>query len=277
VSSDGDKIVPSGAAFHDASVDPLHNGAVPLALLGQEGKNGHFIAAGEHAVAPHQLAALASAPGGVVIPGPGGPATTVFEAGLGARNGEPPGTHAGQPSFPVTTKTGTINFNSPDGVQSVSLGGHPLTNSPQTFTDATGSLTASYAFNAGKGTITYTYTLLDNTQGASTTASFAVVITDPQGDTNPAASLVIKIVDDTPVARADTDALTPGQMTADGNVLSGAGTTSGVADLQGADGGVTVVGVAAGSGPGGVAPGTVGVEITGAHGKLTLNALGSYT
>jgi hypothetical protein len=33
---------------------------------------------------------------------------------------------------------------------------------------------------------------------------------------------------------------------ADGNVLTGAGTTSGVADLQGADGGVTVVGVAAG-------------------------------
>jgi VCBS repeat-containing protein len=66
-------------------------------------------------------------------------------------------------------------------------------------------------------------------------------------------------------------------MTADGNVLDGTGTTSGVADLQGADGGVTVVGVAAGSGPGGIAPGTVGVEITGAHGRLTLNADGSYS
>lgn len=47
--------------------------------------------------------------------------------------------------------------------------------------------------------------------------------------------------------------------------------------MQGADGGVTVVGVAAGNGPGGVAPGTVGVAIVGAHGTLTLNADGSYS
>src|SRR5262245_33579071 len=84
-------------------------------------------------------------------------------------------------------------------------------------------------------------------------------------------------MDDAPVARADTDTLSPGQTTADGNVLTGAGTTSGVADMQGADSGVTVVGVAAGNGPGGVAPGTVGVAIVGAHGTLTLNADGSYS
>jgi hypothetical protein len=36
--SDADRILPSAAAFRDASVDPLHNGSVPLALLGQEAK-----------------------------------------------------------------------------------------------------------------------------------------------------------------------------------------------------------------------------------------------
>ncbi len=91
----------------------------------------------------------------------------VFEAGLGPRPGEPAGSHAGQSSFPTTTKVGTISFTSPDGVQSVSLGGHPLTGTPQTFTDATGSLTASFTFDAvtGRGTITYSYTLRDNTSG----------------------------------------------------------------------------------------------------------------
>jgi hypothetical protein len=276
VPSEADRILSSAAAFHDASVDPLHHGVRPLALFGPEVQKGSFVSAADHPVTPHQnLSALTPV---ITVPSPGGPATTVFEAGLGPRNGEPPGTHAGQPSFPTTTKTGTISFTSPDGVQSVSLGGHTLNGTPQTFTDPTGSLTASYTFNAatGKGAISYTYALLDNTVGVPS-ASFAVVVTDRDGDTNPAASLVIKIIDDTPVARADTDTLTPGQMTADGNVLSGAGTGSGVADLQGADGGVTVVGVAAGSGPGGAAPGTVGVEITGAHGRLTLNADGSYS
>ena len=71
--------------------------------------------------------------------------------------------------------------------------------------------------------------------------------------------------------------LAPGQATADGNVLTGAGTAAGIADLQGADGGVTVVGVAAGNGPGGAAPGTVGVAIAGARGTLTVNADGSYS
>ena len=270
--SESDKILPSAALFHDVSVDPLHSGLVPLALLGPEGQRG--IAFAVTSVTPHLNVAATPT---ITIPPPGGPATQVFEAGLGPRTGEPPGTHVGQPAFPTTTKTGTISFTS-DGVQSVSLGGHSLTTTPLTFTDATGSLTASYSFNAatGKGTITYSYTLLDNTLGVPS-ASFAVVVTDRDGDSNLPANLVIRIMDDAPVARADTDTLTPGQTTADGNVLTGAGTTSGVADMQGADGGMTVVGVAAGNGPGGDAPGTVGVAIVGAHGTLTLSADGSYS
>jgi VCBS repeat-containing protein len=288
--SDADRILPSAAAFHDASIDALHHGLVPLALLGQEGKSGNLFAGVSQPLSPHHNVVATPT---ITVPPPGGQSTTVFEAGLGPRTGEPPGTHPGQSAFPTTTKTGTISFSS-DGLSKIELGdpngprggivldsGHPS----GSFTDATGTLTASYTFNAltGKGTITYTYTLLDNTLGnplvnnGNTSASFAVVVTDSGGDTNPPANLVIKITDDAPVARADTDALTPGQMTADGNVLTGAGTTSGVADLQGADGSVTVVGVAKGNGPGGAAPGTVGVEIIGLLGKLTLNADGSYT
>ena len=274
--SESDRILPSAAAFHDASVDPLRHGMVPLGLLGAEGKNGNLVAGVSHPLTPHQNAV--GTPPTVTVPPPGGQSTTVFEAGLGPRNGEPPGTHAGQSAFPTTTKVGTISFNSPDGVSKVELGGLVLTlaNPSGSFTDATGTLTASFTFNSvtKKGSITYTYTLLDNTLGVPT-ANFAVAVTDTDGETNPPTNLVIKIMDDTPVARADTDALTPGQTTANGNVLTGAGTTSSGADVQGADGGMTVVGVAAGNGPGGA--GGVGVEIVGAHGKLTLNADGTYT
>ena len=88
------------------------------------------------------------------------------------------------------------------------MGGHELTGTAQTFTDAMGSLTASYAFNTatGKGTISYSYTLLDNALGIPN-ASFVVMVTDKDGESSPPANLVISVVDDVPVARADTDTL----------------------------------------------------------------------
>ena len=277
-SEDG-AIPPSSADFRAASVDALPAGAHPLALLGHEGLGelGNALAdAGGGG--QRNLAAAVVAPGGIVIPGPGGLSTTVFEAGLGPRPGEPAGSHPGQGGFPTTTKVGAITFTSPD-VQSVSLGGHLLTGVPQTFTDAMGSLTASFTFDAvnGRGTITYSYTLRDNTLGVAN-ANFAVVITDRDGETNPPADLVIKIVDDAPVARADSDTITPGQATADGNVLTGAGTTAGTAnaDVSGADGGLRVVSVEAGGTLVNV-DSTAGAVIAGRFGTLTLNADGSYS
>jgi hypothetical protein len=271
-------IPPSGADFHDASVDVLA-GMRPLALLEQEGLAARASDADDGPFR-HNIAAVSPNPT-VTVPSPGGLTTTVFEAGLLASrgSGESAGTHPGQSSFPTTTKAGAISFSSPDGVTKVLLGGHELSGTAQTFTDATGSLTASYVFNTaiGKGTITYSYTLLDNTLGIPN-ASFAVVVTDKDGDSNPPVSLVISIVDDAPVARADTDTIAGQTMAATGNVLTGVGTASGPgnADVSGADGSGTVVGVAAGNGPGGVSPGTVGVVIAGAFGTLILNADGSY-
>src|SRR6185312_16355916 len=273
-------IPPSGANFHDASVDALPDGLRPLALLQHEGLAARTSDA-DDASSRHSIQTVSPKPT-ITVPSPGGPTTTVFEAGLLASRGpgESAGTHAGQSSFPTTTKTGVINFSSPDGVLKIELGGHELTGTAQTFTDAMGSLTASYAFNTatGKGTITYSYTLLDNTLGIPN-ASFAVVVTDKDGDSNPPVSLVISIVDDVPVARADTDTIVGQTMEATGNVLTGVGTTSGPgnADAPGADGSVAIVGVAPGNGVGGINPGSVGIAIAGAFGTLTLNADGSYS
>jgi hypothetical protein len=224
------------------------------------------------------------------VPPPGGQSTTVFEAGLGPRNGEPPGTHAGQSAFPTTTKVGTISFTSAEGVRTVELGGLVLVpfpiGQPQTITDATGSLTASFLYDAatGQGTISYSYTLLNNTHGLSTSASFVVAVTDVDFDRTTGGNLTINIVDDSPIARSDNDRVGAAQNTpAGGNVITGVGTTSGVADALGADGGdfpgVRVVGVAAGGGFVTEDPFTVGVPILGEFGlgRLTVFADGSYS
>ncbi|MEI8697351.1 Ig-like domain-containing protein [Mesorhizobium sp. ISC15] len=209
--------------------------------------------------------------------------TTVYEAGLPARSGESQGSN--EPATSETT-SGTIGFTSPDGVSEVSLGGHVLTGVPQTFTDATGSLTASYVYDpaTGLGTISYSYTLIDNTSGDATSVNLPVAVTDADGDPAAPGNLAINIVDDAPTAIADTDSIAAGQFgPATGNVLAG-GTdsldvnlTDGAADTQGADG-ATVVGVTSGTTNSDLDDGgTLGVQIQGTYGKLTLNADGTYS
>ncbi len=222
----------------------------------------------------------------VSIPAAGGADTTVYEKGLPVRGLESAGTgemadgNAGNNSDASETTGGTINFTSKDGVSAITLGGHALTTVPQTFSDATGSLTAHYSYDAatGIGSIVYAYTLADNTSGDNTSASFAVVISDADGDAAPAGNLVISIVDDAPIAAFDTDSIAAGDYTpATGNVISGAGTTNAGADTVGADG-ASVVGVVAGnSGASLDDAATVSTQINGLFGKLTLNADGSYS
>ncbi|MBJ7576779.1 choice-of-anchor K domain-containing protein [Devosia sp. MC532] len=223
----------------------------------------------------------------VSIPQAGEKTTTVYEAGLPARNGETEGTGeaiaAGANGDPREAVSGTITFTSPDGLRTISLGGNPLTTSDQTFNTTVdgvqGTLTARYEFNAstGSGTIHYSYTLTDNTSGDNTAASFPVVITDLDGDAAPAGNLVIKVVDDAPILAADTDSIANGSYApATGNVLTDAEGDGGKDNL-GADGG-TVVGVVKGSTASAPAdnPPTQ-FAIDGNHGKLTLNADGTYT
>ena len=210
------------------------------------------------------------------IPAAGGEDTQVYEAGLLASRGT--GESAGSDSTAPTTADGTIAFTSHDGVGSVSLGGHALSSdssAPTVFADGTrGSVSAYYTYDAatGAGTIHYAYTLVDNTLSDPDSASFAVVVTDADGqDSTGTHNLVIDIVDDAPHAVADTNSVTEGGSTG-GNVL-----TDGPDDVLGADGAV-VTGVATGSNTASPVSGNLGgTGIAGTYGTLILNANGSYT
>ncbi|HEY1100488.1 MAG TPA: Ig-like domain-containing protein, partial [Myxococcota bacterium] len=216
----------------------------------------------------------------VNIPAPGGATTTVYEAALAARGAEPQGTgEEAAPGANGDTReavSGTITFSSPDGIGTLSLGGTVLTpgNLPQTVaSNATGTLVVtgfSYDPVSGAGSIAYTYTLADNTLTDPSNASFALVLTDGDGDSAPAGNLVITIVDDAPIARPDVDSVSEdGPLVADGNVLTGVG--GGTADSQGADG-AGVVAVAFGANQG-----TLGNPLAGAYGDLVLTSAGTYT
>ncbi|MEO0691212.1 MAG: Ig-like domain-containing protein, partial [Pseudomonadota bacterium] len=114
--------------------------------------------------------------------------TFVFEAGLGTRDGETPGSgeiadgDAGNNSDPSETTGATIAFTSADGLGSVSIAGVTLDEGgfPQTIVDdATGVLiVTALTFDpaTGAGTITYEYTLADNTSGDDTSVSFDLAV-----------------------------------------------------------------------------------------------------
>ncbi|EGF34573.1 hemolysin-type calcium-binding repeat protein VCBS, partial [Lactobacillus helveticus MTCC 5463] len=67
-----------------------------------------------------------------------------------------------------------------------------------------------YEYNSatGTGTIHYSYTLPANTSGDNTNATFAVEVTDIDGDKTASGDLVINIIDDAPVAKPDTNSIT---------------------------------------------------------------------
>jgi T1SS-143 domain-containing protein len=107
--------------------------------------------------------------------------------------------------------------------------------------------------------------------------SIGVQVTDADGDSDPA-NITINVDDDTPVAHNDTDSIASGGTTATGNVITGVGTTSGVAgaDSGGADAPATITAI----------QGTAGTDTTfssgvlsigGDHGILQMDANGNYT
>ncbi|MFZ5789215.1 MAG: hypothetical protein ACOY3L_00810, partial [Pseudomonadota bacterium] len=166
----------------------------------------------------------------------GGGDRTVYEAGLDLDNrsgADAPGSDAGS-SSEITT--GFMTVASPDGVSAIAVGGNPVNLAgpfPQTLVDdATGKLEItgwSWDSSTHTGQLAYRYTLEDNTQADPSSASFGVVVTDLDGDTDNG-TLTMAIVDDVPTARNDTDSVAAGQFTAEtGNVITGVGTTSGVA------------------------------------------------
>ncbi len=230
-----------------------------------DGDGDHSTATLSVAISDHGVA--------VGLPDAGSASVEVFEAGLAARNGEAAGSDAAANS---ETTTGTITYTAADGIGVILIDGVPAAVG-QTYVHAgIGALTIT---SMAAGIIGYSYTLADNTSGDNASDSFAIKVVDSDGDSK-TVTLAITIVDDAPVAHADTDAVAANQFTAEaGNVITGAGTTSAAtgADVQGADGAV-VAGVAAGNtGADLVNAGTVNASIHGSYGTLTLQADGSYS
>ncbi|WP_134114007.1 VCBS domain-containing protein [Oceanimonas baumannii] len=154
-----------------------------------------------------------------------------------------------------------------------------LAGTDQTITTQYGELVLNGFSQGTDGTITidydYTLTTAPEVTGEDTNDRFTIAATDRDGDTN-SGDLTIKIVDDVPVAVADTDNVT------EGNTLT-VDASNGVLgnDKSGADGwahsGNAVVGVEAGNSGVAAENTSVGQEIVGQYGTLTLNADGSYT
>ncbi|MBY6219357.1 beta strand repeat-containing protein, partial [Qipengyuania aquimaris] len=203
---------------------------------------------------------IANSPVVLDLPVVGGAGTLVDEAGL------PAGSDAASDS---EFTAGTFTYDADDGPATVTIDGTPVTAVGQTFTGSFGTLTIT---SIADGVIGYSYELTTNTSGDDTFDSFAVVVTDQDGDSD-AGDLEIAIVDDVPTAVADTDSVTEdGPLTADGNVITDAEANGdNGADTQGADG-ASVTGVAFGA-----TDGTVGSSLDGTYGSLVLNADGSYT
>ncbi|MDY3197491.1 MAG: VCBS domain-containing protein, partial [Pseudomonadaceae bacterium] len=157
-----------------------------------------------------------------------------------------------------------------------------LLNNNQSITTEYGELLLNdYTPNAdGSITIDYEYTLTsapDNTggNGDSTDERISITVNDRDTDSD-SQDLVIRIIDDAPVARDDTNQVDEDVLSVDGNVITSS--VAGEEDTVGADG-ATVTGVTTGDQTAGghVADGNVGTVISGQYGDLTLDADGSYS
>lgn len=159
--------------------------------------------------------------------------------------------------------TGTITFTPGDGEHSVEVT-TPGENGTAKITNV------SEPDASGKITITYEYELTKPTSGDNQTEKFTVTITDEDGD-NASAEVTIKIQDDGPTAKPDTNTVVQN------GTVTGSVTAN---DSPGGDGwkadGSKVTGIQKGSGGADteVAGATV---VSGEHGTLTIHPDGSYS
>ena len=200
---------------------------------------------------------------GLVVPSAGDDGTVVDEAGLSERAGEQPGSRDGDGS---NLTFGTLTFTAPDGPATVTINGVVVTGVDQEIEMPTGTF---FILSIGSNSIEYAFLLKDNVTGSSSTQPVEVTVTDRDGDSS-SASFVIEVIDDKPVAVADTDLLAAGQFgPVTGNVITDAENNGGK-DIQGADG-ATVLEVSGASGTA-----SAGTAIAGLYGILTISSDGSY-
>ncbi|UZW55458.1 Ig-like domain-containing protein [Sphingobium sp. JS3065] len=156
---------------------------------------------------------------------------------------------------------------------------------PVVVAGAAGTLTVT---SDGAGNYSYSYTLAVNdpthpdnvtsdSDGISGAAdpkagdAFAVRVTDSDGDVSPADTINVTVLDDAPIATADSGSVDEGGSL----IVAAAGVLTN--DQPGADGYAPgVVGVAKGSDPSSPVSGAVGTAVAGDYGTLTLFADGSY-
>ncbi|WP_037217963.1 DUF5801 repeats-in-toxin domain-containing protein, partial [Rhizobium sp. IBUN] len=219
--------------------------------------------------------------------GVAGSHNSVDEAGIAATSTQPAGSSAGDDS---NVTTGTITLTDADGSSDLdhvtvtyTVGGisHSVEVAITDLADTEIETDLGVLSFTGydNGVVNYSYTLTHAAADVANSAesdTFSLTVTDADGETSAAASLVIDIVDDVPTAHDGTNSVVEGATIANGNVFTD-GTD---ADVFGADGQATgggVVGVATGSDTGTALSTGVDQEIEGNYGKLTLHANGTYT
>ncbi|MHA7599224.1 Ig-like domain-containing protein [Alicycliphilus sp. T452] len=223
-------------------------------------------------------------PGVDLSPDPalGSVGAVVYEKALGDAT-NPVGSDA---ASAAESTTGRFTFSSPDGVQSLLVGGTDIVGAtlPVTVTTPLGNTLTitSYTYDpaTGQGTVDYSYSLLADETHTQAGAdglddAIAILLTDMDGDPS-SGNIVVRIVDDTPAAGNDGGSVT------EGGTLSVTDMANGVLgnDKAGADGwasGGGVVGAVKGSGGGATENVSSGsVVIVGDYGTLTLHANGTY-
>ncbi|MDR7103997.1 DUF5801 repeats-in-toxin domain-containing protein, partial [Croceicoccus sp. BE223] len=139
-----------------------------------------------------------------------GDGTVVDEDGLPVRDGETPGT---RDQTDGETTTGTILYVSPDGTERLLIDGQDIFElNDQGEVVILEPFVTGYPLGNGvlvinevdiaTGSITYTYTLNDNTTGDDTFVEFEITVIDPQGDSDTGTAR-IDIIDDAPFTNND--------------------------------------------------------------------------
>ncbi|MDT0513189.1 MULTISPECIES: VCBS domain-containing protein, partial [unclassified Halomonas] len=196
---------------------------------------------------------------------------------------------------------GTLTLTAPDGLASISIGGTKILVSQLEAlqpADATthitiitplGKLTLT-GFTADavvggvpvKGTVHYDYELSSPYNNTATAEAdngldrIDLVVTDVKEASN-SGELVVNILDDVPVANADTGTVTEDGAVLEGNVITDAGSGKDVVGADNATAATVVTGVAKGSATGEQSGNVGGTGVTGDYGTLVLNAAGSYS
>ncbi|MCV6609678.1 MAG: tandem-95 repeat protein [Amphritea sp.] len=190
------------------------------------------------------------------------------------------GLRSGSDSDKSNITSGSFRVSSADGLASLTVAGQQVVGGsyPITITSGLGNTLTITGYNAATGVVSYTYAVKAaeahaNGAGNNTLQEdFIVVAKDNDGDTvNDRLSVLI--VDDVPTANDDLLKISEGSILSSANVVTGSAGLS--ADVSGADGGISVTGIANGRISGEVSGGINGT-IRGQYGSVFMTSNGAF-